>query len=420
MKKINGKDNNIKSELITSSGKKKKECKLNYFKFVNIILSLFLALSLEKSQIIYNQLYYKNLILKEEIMESQYYKDMEIMKEKYKSDTFLNEYLEKISILSHVYNKDYKHLKENKTNIHISMAFNNRYLYEIIVAIETVLTNNNKDKNFITYHLLCSQDVTELTRSKIKTLMNRYSSNLEIIFYEMGNIFEKLYIKRISHATYFRLLLPVIVNTDRILYLDGDTIVFKDLGEMYQIDFEDNYVLGILDYLTYGIDYLGIQSKKYINAGVILLNLEKIRNDKIYYDIINMTNNKTFLMHQDQTIINYGLYPKIGKLPYKYTIFNFDYESDIDIYVNKLREKVNNSEIYEAKKDPTIVHYALCYPKIWKKNTKFISKITKCRERKDCSCLKSHNLWYSYANKTGFLKEIKKYFRIRRKRQNIF
>ena len=143
MKKINGKDNNIKSELITSSGKKKKECKLNYFKFVNIILSLFLALSLEKSQIIYNQLYYKNLILKEEIMQSQYYKDMEIMKEKYKSDTFLNEYLEKISILSHVYNKDYKHLKENKTNIHISMAFNNRYLYQIIVAMETVLTNNN-------------------------------------------------------------------------------------------------------------------------------------------------------------------------------------------------------------------------------------------------------------------------------------
>ena len=93
----------------------------------------------------------------------------------------------------------------------------------------------------------------------------------------MGNNFEQLYIKRISHAAYFRLLLPVIINTDRILYLDGDTMVFKDLGEMYQIDFKDNYVLGILDYITYGIDYLGIQSKKYINSGLITVKFMKLK-----------------------------------------------------------------------------------------------------------------------------------------------
>ena len=107
MKKINGKDDNIKSKLITNAGKKKKECKLNYFKFVNIILLFFLSLSLEKSQIIYNQLYYKNLILKDEIMESQYYKNLEIMKQKYKSDAFLNEYLEKISILMLFFPKNF-------------------------------------------------------------------------------------------------------------------------------------------------------------------------------------------------------------------------------------------------------------------------------------------------------------------------
>ena len=40
-------------------------------------------------------------------MESQYYKNLEIMKQKYKSDAFLNEYLEKISILMLFFPKNF-------------------------------------------------------------------------------------------------------------------------------------------------------------------------------------------------------------------------------------------------------------------------------------------------------------------------
>ena len=340
------------------------------------------------------------------------------MKLKYKQEPILNPILEQISILSHIHSENDKILKENKTNIQISMAFNNKYLYPILVAMESVLSNNNKDKAFITYHLLCSADVTELTLSKIKSLMNRYSSNLEIIFYGMGQNFIHLYNKRFSQCTFYRLALPIICSEDKIIYLDADTLAFKDLSEMFQLDFNDNYILGMLDYFYFGVDYLGIKSEKYINAGVILLNLEKIRKDKIYYKIFNMTNSNIKLENNDQTVLNYALYPKIGIIPYKYIIFDFHHEEDVEAYSVDLRTKINISEIIESMEDPTIIHYILCRPKLWNGKSKYYLK--KCKERKDCSCIKSQKLWYSYANKTGYYKEIIEFYKIKNVIKKLF
>ena len=75
------------------------------------------------------------------------------------------------------------------------------------------------------------------------------------------------------------------------------------LKEMYNLSFNNNYILGILDYLSYGTDYLGLNSEKYINAGVLLINLEKIRKDKKYIDMLYMYKTFKKLNNNDQTII---------------------------------------------------------------------------------------------------------------------
>lgn len=79
-----------------------------------------------------------------------------------------------------------------------------------------------------------------------------------------------------------------ITTTNISIYFDADTLVLKDLNEMYQAKFNDNYVLGSLDYLSKGIDYLGIKSEKFINSGVLLLNLKKIKKDNKIYELLNI------------------------------------------------------------------------------------------------------------------------------------
>ena len=343
------------------------------------------------------------------IIESKYYKSFYKMKRRFIKDSILKHYIKQISIIKHVYNKNNKFIKMKKNNIHICVSLNDRYVYPLFVSIESVLINCDKQNTYITYYILCAPDLREITLFKIKLLVYKYPLNLEMIFYNMGNNFLKLYHWRVSQAAFYRLLAPIIIDIKKIIYLDGDTLTLKDLNNMYKLDFNNNYILGFLDIFSHGVDYLGLKSEKYINSGVILFNLEKVRNDNIIYKILNFTFSGVKLCGQDQAVINYVFYPHIGTLPIKYGIFNFYDFSDTKKYLKKIRTQINKTELEEAINDPAIIHECLCWPKVWALQTKFIGYNTCCRERKNCSCKKYQDLWFSYAKKTDYYSEILNY-----------
>ena len=114
----------------------------------------------------------------------------------------------------------------------------------------SVLKNCNKRKTFIIFHILCTPDFEENSIIIFKSLLNKFYQNTEIIFYNMGNHFINRIDRRISQAAYYRLIAPLFINSDRLIHLDGDTLTFSDLTEMYNLDFNDNYVLGIYDYFS--------------------------------------------------------------------------------------------------------------------------------------------------------------------------
>ena len=230
-----------------------------------------------------------------------------------------------------------------------------------------------------------------------------------MIFYNMGNIFMNRRKSFHTQTTFYRLVTPLFIDSDRIIHLDGDTLTFKDLNEMYNLDFNDNYILGLYDYLSKGVDYLGIKSNIYINAGVILINLKKIREDNKTFELINLANKKIDLKSEDQTILNYILHPKIGRLNSKYCIFNFEDSSDIKVYIDKLRTKIPIEEVEEALKNPTIIHNVVCYPKPWDINTLYIKHVSSCAQRDDCSCKKYFDIWHNFANQTDYYEEISKF-----------
>ena len=290
------------------------------------------------------------------------------------------------------------------------MSFNDKYVYQILVVITMVLSNCDEKNTFITYHILCAPDVKNNTLSILKSLIYKYCSNLEMVFYDMNDVFINRKDRRMSQAPYYRLLTPIILDIEKLIYLDGDTIVLKDLNEMYQLPFNDTYILGFLDIQSKGIDFLKIKSERYINSGVVLLNLEKIRRDSKIYELINVTNSKIWLPAVDQTVINYVFYPKIGLLPSKFGMWNFGDKKDFKIYLSNLRTKIDKNEFEESFLNPSIIHTVLCWPKVWSHNSQYDKLYTRCRERRNCSCEKYQNLWYYYANKTDYCQNITKYY----------
>ena len=202
------------------------------------------------------------------------------MRDKFTKNTFLNSFLKEISLLSYDCGSQ---LKNNNNLIHIITNMNNKYIYPSLVSINSVLRNSNKNKTTIVYHVLCPKNFRKKYFNKLKSLLKVYPSNLEMIFYNMGNLFDKYKRNRFSEVTFYRLLSPLFIPIKRVIYLDSDVLVFKDLEDMYHFPCNNNYVLGFLDFLSDGVDYLGLKSEIYINAGVLLLNLDLIRKELKFY-----------------------------------------------------------------------------------------------------------------------------------------
>ena len=112
----------------------------------------------------------------------------------------------------------------------------------------------------------------------------------------------------ISLAAYLRLLIPSIINEEKVIYLDCDILVQGDLTHLYNINTENFYLAGVEDY-SRNQTYDDI----YINSGVLLMNLPLLRKDnfllkcKALQEEVHLTCN-----FADQTIINkFGLGKKM-------------------------------------------------------------------------------------------------------------
>ena len=383
-------------------------------KFKGFLVKLFISIIFKLSTFIFRYFSRTDIGLikfEKQWEKSEYLKEYNKLRDNYRNDTFLYSFLREISIICYDYTDK---LKTSNNKVHIIINMNNKYIYPSLVAINSILKNSIKNRTTIVLHILCPEDLRRGNINKLKSFLFIYPTNLEIIFYNMGNLFNEYKRNRFSEVTFYRLLAPIFIPLQKVIYLDCDILVFEDLEEMFNLPFNNNYLLGILDILSNGIDYLGLISEKYINAGVLLLNLDLIRKDHKYYELLKMYKYHNKLKNNDQTIINYVFYPKIGILPSKFGIFNFDSIFDIKyIYLKSLRYNLNSTELIQSFRHPVLMHYVLCNPKVWNSHSLFSKKYTRSGTISNNHCKKYHDIWIKYAKNTIFYKEIIKYYKIK-------
>lgn len=138
----------------------------------------------------------------------------------------------------------------------------------------------------------------------------------------------------ISHQTYFRAdgpnfnsswtymvliraaLSKIFPQYDTILSLDVDTIVNENISDLWNIDISNNYLAAAYEPIKSTNDFT------YINMGVVLFNLKKIRADGIDNKIIYALNNK-FYEYNEQDCISELCQGYITKLDSRYNVCNY-------------------------------------------------------------------------------------------------
>ena len=217
--------------------------------------------------------------------------------------------------------QNYNSINENNKMI-IAMSCTKSWYNHLVVGLYSLLENN---KSIYKIYLLVE---TEKEKDIKYLSMLKHKYNVEFVLINANNYFEK-YIKEESpnFNSFFtnfalgKLMLSDFVEEDKVIYLDTDTLVVKDISNVWRYDISNYYVAGVKDFGIYkrgNIDELGINGK-YINSGFLIFNLKKIRKDKIQKKWFNIINDQE-LLFPDQDALNIVCTNKELYLPSMYNI----------------------------------------------------------------------------------------------------
>lgn len=201
-------------------------------------------------------------------------------------------------------------------NINVCLSFDNNYCKYASVVIASILKNANTD-DFLNFFILDGQ-ISKENKDKLLELKKLKECNIKFIYIDenMFNIYKQINTHTyITLPTYYRLkLAELLPDIKRVIYLDCDMVVNSSLAELFDIDLENNIIAGVLDARVKHKKQW--KNKKYINAGMILFDLDKIRQNKIEDKFVEYTkNNLDIIKTGDQDIINYTLENQIKILP---------------------------------------------------------------------------------------------------------
>lgn len=257
--------------------------------------------------------------------------------------------------------------------INIAVATDQNYIRQTYILITSILEASNTDDCYF-FNIMTDKDVPVESEETLRFLMQKYS-HAHIRFIQMseqaGSRIKtvNIHLKHITRATYFRLLLPELIDEDKCLYLDTDMIVCGDISELYGTPLDGYELAGVKapqyhNFPDHGKEYCertGIPSmEQYINAGVLLLNLSLMRKNQFTQKAMCLAGR--FFPTQDQDIINRVSYGRIRHLPLK---FNMPASYHLNWNTELIKSVFSWDEWKEGISAPCIIHYSSA-DKPWK------------------------------------------------------
>lgn len=246
-------------------------------------------------------------------------------------------------------NSNYNAEKE----IPICFSADDNYLPYLDVAISSLIANASKEYR---YRILVLN--TGLSEENVAKVKRQEKEGFRIEFVDISEEVEniKSHFKDVYHfsvVTYYRLFIASLFpEYDKIVYLDCDLVVLGDISKLYHTELDDNILAGTTDqfvsstkeFRLYAETAIGVDPSRYINAGVLVINLKEFRKNRIEERFIDLITHYDFdLLDPDQAYLNYLCHGKI-------------------LHLSRGWNKEPLSDGYEGKKN--IVHYAL-YKKPW-------------------------------------------------------
>ncbi|WP_175691531.1 glycosyltransferase [Burkholderia anthina] len=166
-----------------------------------------------------------------------------------------------------------------------------------------------------------------------------------------------------SPSAMFKFIIPSIFESlDRVLYLDTDLMVRKDLLELFVTSMGDEYLCAVADMWNPVTDRKEIKDFEcYFNSGVMLMNLAKMRSENLPDKLIAAKLNSTNFNLMDQDVFNEVCDGHVKTLDIKFNFLPVCYKRHkhrFDLSVINQLYGSSYMNIDEVAADPVVAHWA--------------------------------------------------------------
>ena len=226
--------------------------------------------------------------------------------------------------------------------IHVSYGlYDKTGRYSKFTATSMVsMFENTKEK--VTVHILHDNTLSQENQNKLSQIAERYGQivkyyNVDILcperIAEINRMFETAaYYEKFSIGATFRLIMENLIDAEKTIYLDSDTIINLDINELWQFELEDKPLASIAE-LDIGLDHSKFTDhtmlmnktfdyKNYFCSGVLVVDLEYLRNNpNLMKSGMNFVFQKDDCNYFDQDVLNYCFIDNYVHLPEKFNVF---------------------------------------------------------------------------------------------------
>ncbi len=226
----------------------------------------------------------------------------------------------------------------------LALASNERYFPGLYCAVASALSHLNPARKLEVKVL--DGGLSQLSRDTLSRLTDRIGGDvgLEFVIADASLFGAATLGPGQSHIAYCRILLPRLLDVPRLMYLDCDVLVFRDLFELFDIELARGKVIAaVRDSETSSLaedsrmiaDAVKVPAEgTYFNSGVMLMNLDELRRQHFFECAVEFLNMwKGNYRFHDQSAINFLLQGQIEELPeyWNHASWRFDAQQNNDL-----------------------------------------------------------------------------------------
>ena len=161
--------------------------------------------------------------------------------------------------------------------IPILLCFDSNYANYAAVATYSAYKNS---KSPLVFYWIITPDVEEQSKL-LKSYLQKFKIEVTLITCDISVVSHWKTGLHFSAANYLRLFAPnLLVCEDKVVYLDCDTLVLTDLGDLYKTSLNGFLLGGVANNGLGGASKVPrVDGDTYINSGVLVMDLKGLRDD---------------------------------------------------------------------------------------------------------------------------------------------